>query len=310
MTNFQVYRKTLLFSVLMFAINLLSFVLFIGFIVGGFFLFNALMNNGIIGLIVGLIIGLLSLILVQYLVINRIKAAQIGMMAIGVADGQLPEHTFKEGFALAKERFLKLTAFFFIMNSIKGVFRQIGRTVNRIGTAVGGQAGNTVTSVIDSAVQTLIAYLCDCCLGWVMYNRDRSMALCACEGAVIFFKHGKTLIRNIGRIFGMGILSFLLIGGGIFGISLLIFTAAPGILAPFVADLGGESSATIVAIVVSIGIALVLWPMIHSVVGRPFILVGVLRNFMLSGLKERPTESDFATLDSKSSKFAKLHQSA
>ena len=47
--------------------------------------------------------------------------------------------------------------------------------------------------------------------------------------------------------------------------------------------------------------------MIHSVFIRPFVLVGVLRNYIQSGIEDMPTEASFAMLDSKSAKFKKLH---
>ena len=309
MTNFQVYKKTIAFSFLMFAIELGAFILLAGLTVGGFFMFQALKANGIVGLIIGLVIGVIAAALIQVFITNRVKAAQIGMMAIGVTDGNLPEDTFHEGFAQLKGSFGRITAFYFITNAIKGIFRQLGRTINRVGTVLGGQTGNTVTSVIDSAVQTLIAYLCDCCLGWVLYHKNQNMVISACEGAVIFFKHGKTLIRNIGRIFGMGALSFILIGGAIFGLSFLIFYLNPNTFSLLAAEFSMEDT-TLFSIIAAAVIAIILWSMIHSVVGRPFILVGVLRNFMAAGLKDKPTEADLVALDSKSPKFAKLRARA
>jgi hypothetical protein len=50
--------------------------------------------------------------------------------------------------------------------------------------------------------------------------------------------------------------------------------------------------------------------MVHSVFIRPFILVGVLRNFTASGIKDMPTEEEFNTLNNKSPKFAKLYSRA
>ena len=206
---------------------------------------------------------------------------------------------------------------FFITNAIKGIFRQIGRGINRIGTAVGGDAGNAVTSAIDSAIQTLIGYLCDCCLGWILFRKDESAAKAGCEGAVIFFKHGKTLIRNIGRIFGMGFLSLLLIGGAFFGVFYLVFTQFPNMfiaLANEIVKLGEDvpeflTDPTILIVVVAAIAGIVIWSTIHSVLIRPFILVGVLRNFMAAGQKDIPSEADFKELDSRSPKFAKLHGS-
>jgi hypothetical protein len=40
------------------------------------------------------------------------------------------------------------------------------------------------------------------------------------------------------------------------------------------------------------------------------VLVGVLRNYIQSGINDIPTEESFAVLDGKSEKFKKLHQEA
>ena len=316
MTNFQVYRKTLPFSFIEFLVSLVSIAQFVGFCVAGFFIGNnGEQYRAFIGLGIGFAIGLVIAILIQYFVLNRIKAGQIAMMTKGVADDELPDHVVKEGFAEVRGRFAKITAFFVVTGLIKGMFRQVGRAINRVGTMIGGQAGDAVTSAIDSAVQILLAYLCDCCLGWVMYRKDQGVTKSACEGAVIFFKNGKTLFRNIGRIFGMGILSFLVIGGAIFGGAYLICSQFPDMFAELstaIQNLKIEDLPTwvydvrnLTAIVCLIG-AVILWSTIHSVVGRPFILVGVLRNFIAAGKANIPTEADFKELDSKSSKFAKL----
>lgn len=323
MTNFQVYRKTISFSLLIFAVDLLALAVVGGCAAAGFFIMiNSSVELALVGLVIGLIIGIILAVLIGIFVTNRIKAAQIAIMVKGVTEGVLPDKAFKEGFNEIKGRFGKITAFFFITNAIKGIFRQLGRTVNRIGTAVGGDTGNAVTSAIDSAIQTLIGYLCDCCLAWILFRKDENSAKAGCEGAVIFFKHGKTLFRNIGRIFGMGFLSFLLIGG-IFGVGFyLIFTQFPQIFEPLSEALvqamsgeGGElppeiiSNPAYLTIFVSAILAIVLWSMLHSVLVRPFILVGVMRNFMAAGQKDMPKESDFVELANKSPRFAKLSQS-
>ena len=319
MTNFQIYRKILSFSLLDFVVSLFALAVLFGSAVAGFFIANTSTDKALIGLVVGFVIGIILAVLISYLVNNRIKAAQISIMVKGITEGQLPEHPFSEGFKEIKGRFGKITVFFFIINMIKGMFNQLGRTFNRIGTAIGGSTGSTITSVIDSAVQTLVAYLADCCLGWILYRKDENSFKAGCEGAVIFFKHGKTLIRNVGRIFGMGLLSFVVVGGAIFGLSYVIFMQFPqafnGLINEIVeaATRSGEEvpefvkNPTLFMIVVSAFLAIVLWSILHSVLGRPFILVGVMRNFMEAGIADMPTEADFAELDQKSPRFRRLH---
>ena len=319
MTNFQVYKKTLSFSFLSFFVGLIELLLVAGLSIGGYFILDNSTDRALIGLVVGFLISIILVVLIHIFIINRLKAAQVGMMAKGVVDGELPDHVISEGLAEVKGRFARLTAFFIVTGAIKGVFRQLGRAINKVGTALGGDVGNGITSAIDAAIQVLIGYLCDCCLGWVMYNKKKGVTVAACEGAVIFFKHGKTLIRNIGRIFGMGLLSFAIIGGAFFGISYLIFNQLfPQVfidLANEIKEVGVRNASevpefltnpTLLTMFACGIIGVVLWSMLHSLLIRPFILVGVLRNFMNSGLKEQITDADFDELEKKSPKFAKL----
>ena len=305
---------------LQFLIGLLEIAALAGLCTIGFFIGNnSSSKNALIGLGIGFGVGLLVVILVNVFVNNRIKAGQIGMMTKGVIENKLPEdHIIHTGLQEVKGRFAKLTAFFFVTGAIKGIFREICRVINRLGTAVGGDAGNAVTSAIDAFVQILLEYLCDCCLGWVMYRKDQGVTKSACEGAVIFFKHGKTLIRNIGRIFGMGFLSLLVIGGAFFGGSYLIFNQFPGMfqtLSNTIVDVITKEGGTVPEFVTNINLfiivvaallAIALWGTVHTVLIRPFILVGVLRNFTAAGLKHIPTDSEMNELASKSPKFARL----
>ena len=320
MTNFQVYRKTLSYSFLMFVVDLFGLAVLGGSAVAGFFIANKSTDKAIIGLIVGFVIGCFLAAFISIFITNRIKAAQIAMMTKGVTEDSLPEHTFSEGFKEVKGRFGKITLFFFITNAIKGIFRQLGRGVTRFGQVVGGDVGGGIASAVDSAIQTLVAYLCDCCLGWMLFRKDENSFKAACEGAVIFFKHGKTLLRNVGRIFGIGIASFIVIGGIFFGVNYLIFMQFPGWFNTLVQEIieanqraGGDPLPEFITNPATFMIAaagflgIMMWSILHSVLIRPFILTGVLRNYMAAGIKEMPTEADFKELDAKSPRFAKLH---
>lgn len=323
MNNFKVYKKTLLFSLIQFCADIFSLMLVAGSVTAGFFIANGSTSRALIGLFVGLLIGILLAVLFEIFVTNRIKAAQISMMVKGVTEGDLPEHSVKAGFNEIKGRFGKITVFFVITNMIKGVFRQVGRGINRLATAVGGDVGNGISSAIDTAIQILIGYLCDCCLGWILYRKEENAFKAGCEGAVIFFKHGKTLIRNIGRIFGLGLLSLLVIGGGFMGIFYLVFTQFPNMFVTLASEISEAATRAewtdmpawladpkILIIVTSAIAAIVIWGVIHSVLVRPFILVGVLRNFMDAGQKESITEKDLADLEAESPKFKKMMSKA
>jgi len=325
MSNYEVYKKTLSFSLVGFGIDMLAIVIWGVLAGGGFLIGNQINDKGLIGLGIGLVLGLIVSILLKVFVSNVLKAGQIAMMTQGVTEDSLPDNPLHEGRKIVKERFASITAFFFITGAIKGIIRQITRTINKIGTAVGGQAGDAVTSAIDSAIQILVGYLCDCCLGWVFYRKELSTAKASCEGAVIFFKHGKTLFKNIGRIFGMGALGLIVCGGAFFGIFYAIFNFGMSGSFQSLANEISEAAVrnawdmtdvqflldpkTLVLIFAGV-IALILYGMVHSVFIRPFILVGVLRNFTASGIKDMPTEEEFATLNNKSPRFAKLYGQA
>ena len=322
MTNFQIYKKTLSFSFIKFAVDLVALIAVVGASIAGFLIAGKAFNNSIVGLPIGLVVGIIIATLIEFFISNRIKAAHIAMITKGITEDELPEHTTKAGFDEIKGRFGKITVFFLITKAIKGIFNQIGRGINKLGTAVGGDVGNGVTSAINSAIQVVIGYLCDCCLGWVLYRKDINSFKAGCEGAVIFFKHGKTLVKNVGRIFGMGLLSLIIFGGAFFGLSFLILNALPG----FISTLSNEiiqlginndidipsfvSNITLLTVVISAILAVVLWSMLHSVIARPFILVGVMRNFMAAGKAHIPSESEFQEVAAKSPKFARLLEKA
>lgn len=319
MTNFQVYKKTLPFSFIRFGADLLALAVLAGLSVSGFFIgANAGEGMGLLGLLAGLLVGLILLIFFTIFVGNRLKAAQIAMMTRGVTTGDLGDHTVRDGLDSLKGRFGKITVFFFITGAIRQIFNQIGRAFNKVGRAVGGNVGGGITDAINSAVQTLISYLCDCCLGWILFRDNVNPFRAGCEGCAIFFKNGKALLKNVGRIFGLGFLSFVLIGGALFGAFYGLSTLFPDLYTAIVNEMteiyvsSGDavpdffSNPMYVQIIFSAFLAIILWSMIHSVVGRPFILVGVLRNFMEVGQKDLPQESDFAAIASKAPGFKKL----
>jgi len=320
MTNREIYRKTLTFSLRRMLIDFLAFLLLGAFCTAGFFLMDKLNNKGLIGLVIGLVIGLIVLAIILRFVSYKYKAGQIAMMTKGVTEGTLPEDVLGEGKAAVKERFTTVAAFFAVTGVIKGIFNQLSRGLTSVGNAIGGDAGGTVGSVIGSGVQTVVGYLCDCCLGWVFYRKEQKTTKATCEGAVLFFKHGKTLIKNVGRIFGISLLFLILIGGAFFGIFFGIFSMLPGtfeLLTAEIAEAAVRLETTLpaffsdpknVTIVAAAIAALIVWGIIHSAFVRPFILVGVLRNYMESGMNDIPTEETFAMLDGKSVKFKKFRE--
>lgn len=319
MTNKEIYKKTLTFSLRRLLFDALTIILVIGLGAAGFFIMDKATNKGIIGLLIGLVIGLIIAAFISRFVSYTLKAGQIAMMSRAVTEGELPDDVYGEGKRAVKERFATVAVYFAGTRIIKGIFNQVGRGITAVGRAIGGDTGGTVGSVVSGAIQTLVAYLCDCCLGWVFFRKEQSSARATCEGAVLFFKHGKTLAKNVGRIFGMGIASFLAIGGVFTGIFYLIFSnfEAPfATLASEIAEAASRNGTEIFEVLTNPATLMiasaallgsVIWGIIHSTFIRPFVLAGVLKNYIESGMNDIPTEEAFSMLDSKSPKFAKLH---
>lgn len=322
MDNKSIYKKTISFSLWRVLWDLLAWAAFGLFAGAGFLIADKTSDKGLIGLGIGAVLGGICAYLILHFVAYSYKAGQIAMMTEGVVSGKLPENTVQAGKKVVKDRFSTVAAYYAITGVIKGVFRQIGNGITAVGEAVGGDTGGAVGSTISGVIETIIAYLCDCCLGWVFYKKDEKASKATLEGAVIFFKHGKTLLKNLGRIFGISLLSFLVIGGIFFGISYLVMQAFPDAMTTLSSEIaeaivraGSEvsefvSNVTNLMLVCSGVVGVIMWSILHSTFVRPFILVGVPRNFINSGKAEKITESDLNELDKRSNKFAKLHAEA
>ena len=322
MDNKEIYKRTIGFSLRRILWDILAFIILIGFSALGFVLMDKFAGEGLIGLGIGVIVGAVVVAILLRYVSYTYKAGQIAMMTKGVTEGKLPDDVIGAGKKIVKERFGTVAAYFALTNVIRGIFDQIGRGITAVGQAIGGDTGNAVGSTISSAIRTIVAYLCDCCLGWVFYRKDEKATKATLEGAVLFFKHGKTLAKNLGRVFGIGLISFVIIGGVFGGGAYLImsqtgtetFSEMSAKIAETYAEKGEEIPDLLrepgtIMIVCSAIIGLFAWAAIHSGFIRPFVLVGVLRNYIESGIKDgAPDAKTIAELDKKSAKFKKLHE--
>ena len=319
MDNMAIYKKTIGFSLRRMLWDLLAILVLAGCCVAGFLIADRGTDKGLIGLLVGALVAIVIIVVMMRWVSYKYKAGQIAMMTRGVTEGTLPDDVIGEGKKVVKERFMTVAAFFAVTGIIKGIFNEIGRAITRLGESIGGDTGNAVGSAISTVINTIVSYLCDCCLGWVFYRKDVKSTKATCEGAVLFFKHGKTFAKNMARVFVFAIVSLLLIGGIFFGIAFLIFRQFPDMfnnLAREIAEAATRNSSKIpdflkdpntLIIAAAVLVGVIMWSIIHSVFIRPYVLIGVLRNYIASGIKDIPSEESFAALDAKSKKFKKLH---
>ncbi len=319
MNNKEIYSKTIGFSLRRLLWDFMAFLVLAALGGIGFLVADKVTDKGLIGLGIGTVVGIVVLVVWLRYISYTYKAGQIAMMTRAITEGSLPDDVIAEGKRTVKDRFATVAAFFAVTGVIKGIFNQIGKAITDIGQSAGGDQGGTVGSIISTVLQTIVAYLCDCCLGWVFYRKEVKTARATCEGAVLFFKHGKTFAKNMGRVFGMGLVSLLLIGGSFTGFFYTIFSRFPEAFQNLHAEVmeaaarAGKdipqilSDPALFTLICALFAGVILWGILHSVFVRPFILVGVLRNFLVSGMNNIPTENSFAMLDAKSAKFKKLH---
>jgi membrane-anchored glycerophosphoryl diester phosphodiesterase (GDPDase) len=314
MTNFEVYKKTFIFSWVRLGIDLLQIAVLAGCMAAGFLL----AGEKLVGLGIGVIVGLIIFGIVLHFVSYLYKAGQIAMMTGAVTAGTLPDNVLQAGKQAVKERFTTVSVYYVVTSAISGIFHEISRGVTSIANAAGGEAGNTIGSIITGVIDTIVAYLCDCCLGWVFYNQGANAFHCTLQGAVLFFKNWKALLKNLGRIFGMGLASFAVIGGALTALFYAVLGSFPELISAVQKAAQNSSndaeqslnSPFAVQLFLALLFAVILWSVLHAVFVRPFVLVGVLRNYMAAGIQNTPAESDFGEVAKISPKFRKLQEKA
>ncbi len=320
MDNKAIYKKTRGFSLRRVLWDVLAVFAWLVLMTLGFFIGSRISDEGaLLGLLIGGIIGIVLMIIILRFVSYLLKAGQIAMMTKGIVEGSLPDNVIAEGKKVVKERFLTVALYFAATKAIKGIFNQLGKAITNVAGMVGGDTGKTIGSAVNTVVQTIINYLSDCCLGWVFFRREVNAARATLEGAVLFFRHGKTFAKNMGRVFGMGLVSLLLIGGAFTGVFYAILSTQAEALSGVyqaVAEAFADGEGTFAMILrnpatiplaFSIAGGVIIWSILHSTFVKPFVLTGVLRNYLQSGINAIPTEESFKELDAKSPKFLQLH---
>ena len=164
-TNKEIYSRTLVFSVRRLLYDILAFVIMALLVATGFFIAEKTADSGLIGLAIGAVLGIIMLIIMLRYISYTFKAGQIAMMTRAITDGTLPDDVIGEGKKVVKDRFATIALFCAATGVIKGIFSQIGSALTNTAKKVGGDTGESIGSAINTAIQIVVAYLCDCCLG-------------------------------------------------------------------------------------------------------------------------------------------------
>jgi hypothetical protein len=108
------------------------------------------------GLGIGVIVGLIIFGIVLHFVSYLYKAGQIAMMTGAVTAGTLPDNVLQAGKQAVKERFTTVSVYYVVTSAISGIFHEISRGVTSIANAAGGEAGNTIGSIITGVIDTIV----------------------------------------------------------------------------------------------------------------------------------------------------------
>lgn len=318
MTNLEIYRKTFRFTLMRMLSGLVGTILIVGLPVAAFFITQSMEDGVRLGVCIGafvaacIVVGLLS-----HFIGYLFRAGQIAMAARAIAEGELPEDPYTEGKQSVKKRFGTVAVFFAIEKIIKGIVRQITNGVTRVTSSIGGgknDTANTVGAVINIVIAAMLQFMCACCMGWVFLHADQNPWRAACDGAIVYFKNWKDLLKNAGKVIAFGLISLIVLGGLLFGLTYLTMNGMPFMdtvtesMASFAAET--ELPLTLTAeqwALAAEGVtALILWCFLHSAFVDPYIMISVMNRYLKAGLENPPARS----LDEKLSGLSKTYKKA
>lgn len=289
MTNFGIYKKTLCFSLIKILVAIVGLGIAVGVTLLVYYLSGG--NNDEARLLYtggGAVVGLIIYGTIMHFASYLLVAGHIAMITRGVTENELPEHVFKEGVAMVKARFVTVTVYFALLRITRGISNQITRGLSFLADTTDNDAVGIVVAIINIIVSIVLTYINYCCLGWVFCNPQQSAVKSTCDGAVIYFKNWKTLLKNIGKILGLGLASLIVIGGIFVGI---FYLSTQNVDFPDLVAQGFEISALGVRWIAIGVMSFICWLVIHSALIQPYVLISVMRAYIDSA-KSTPFTSE------------------
>ena len=335
MTSFKIYKATFRFTLMRILMGLISILLIIGLPVIAFLVSGSAEDELRIGICIGaFIVALIVVGLLSHFVGYIFKAGQISVAANAIASDSLPQDPYSEGKAAVKKRFGTVAVFFAIEKIINAIVHQLTNGVTKVTQKIGGDNNNTagtIGAIINLVISAMLKFLCSCCMAWVFIHPGVNAWRSACDGAIVYFKNWKDLIKNTGKVIGFALLSLAIIGGAIFGVSHLVLHNDKNIvsmseeLVTFINENDEEitaaaedgDSAEVVEFAKHLTadqwrlifegvIALILWGIIHNALVDPYIMISVMNRYIKAGLASAPERG----LDSKLCGLSKSYKKA
>ena len=314
--NFEIYRRTLRFSIMRFVLTIVGILIVVALPLITFFATSAAgleEGTSLIATGAALAVGFIIFVLVARYCGYLYTAAQVAMITEGVAHGSLPDDVCKAGKQAVKKRFATSSVYFALWSITKAITNEISAGLNALSRTVEGDKPGplgVIAGIVSAVVSVVLEYLNYCSLGWVFLNGNQSAFKSTCDGAVIYFKNWKTLMKNSAKVIAITIVSLAIIGGAFFAAAYFILgSIAPltNVLAEIDAAATMEDGTAVPAgtslVVLCVIIALLIWSGIHNAVVKPYILVSVMRRYIEAGLATAPTPDAYDKLSGMSKCF-------
>lgn len=290
--------------------SLIGLILLLGLPVLAYFIFSAAdATVQTVAIMVGLVLGIIGYALIARYAGYLLTCGQIAMIEHGISQGEMPKNVYKSGIAVVKAYLAPASVYFVLKSLTSSITSQITKGINTLTDALGGsnnETAKTIGGFISLVISIVLEYINYCCLGWVFHHKEQSVFKSTCDGAVLYFQNWKALLKNVGKVLIITLLSFvlvaipLIIGFGVaFEFSALISQVFAVIDTEFALEVG--TSMMICAMVC----AIILWSSLHGALVKPFILVSVMRTFIEAGDANPPKADLYGKLCGISSAFKK-----
>ncbi len=320
MKNSEIYRRTLKFSVMRLVRTVVCTVVLVALPLVTFLVVGNVpgVDETVLLAATGIafIVGLVAFYLVAHYGGYLLTAGQVAMITQAVATDELPDDAYTAGKQAVRRRFVTASVYYGIWNVTKAITNEVSSGMNAIARGIDGDnqngAASVIAGIISAVVGVVLEYLNYCSLGWVFLHEEQSAFKATCDGAVIYFKNWKTLMKNSAKVILITLVSLALIGGAFFGIAHLVLGSIEpltGVLAEIDATATLEDGTAVPAgtslIVLCAVIALVLWGGIHGAFVKPYILVSVMRRYVEAARSSTLESAEYDKLAGMSKGFKK-----
>lgn len=299
----SVYRKTLPYVLLQFAIGVLFALLgvvYLGLV--GWLVVRFVAGDGGWSLLIVAAVMLISLVLfaaawrlVQRYVLYLIKAGHTAVIAHIVEEGEAPENQISYGMNQVKDYFVSASGLFVVSELIDAVLKQFNRAVGRIENMVPfpiPKQLQTLITVLQKSVVLAVRYLDDAIIAYMFVDRNDNRWESARDGLVLYGKTWKMVLGStLVMVIGMYALSFVLL-------SLLAPVSAALDVLPAALE---AFSWLLVAGVVAI---------VHTGIVKPWVKTVVITTFLIEQREQSPDQETTDAISERSETFREVIEKA